>query len=106
MNKLINSVIELLKNLIEIESYSFQENKTAERIEIWFKTNNIKFKRIKNNVFAFNKFFDSKKPTLLLNSHHDTVKPNKGYKNDPFKSYIKNGKLYGLGSNGAGGALV
>ncbi len=106
MNKLINSVIELLKNLIEIESYSFQENKTAERIEIWFKTNNIKFKRIKNNVFAFNKFFDSKKPTLLLNSHHDTVKPNKGYKNDPFKSYIKNGKLYGLGSNDAGGALV
>jgi acetylornithine deacetylase len=106
MNELINNSIDLLKDLIEIESYSFNEDKTGNRIEKWFISKDIEFKRNKNNVFAFNKFYDSKKPTILLNSHHDTVKPNKGYKNDPFNSKIENGKLYGLGSNDAGGALV
>lgn len=106
MNELISNSIDLLKDLIEIESYSFNEDKTGNRIEKWFISNDIEFKRNKNNVFAFNKFYDSKKPTILLNSHHDTVKPNKGYKNDPFNSKIENGKLYGLGSNDAGGALV
>ena len=106
MNQLISNSIDLLKDLIEIESYSFNEDKTGNRIEKWFISKDIEFKRNKNNVFAFNKFYDSKKPTILLNSHHDTVKPNKGYKNDPFNSKIENGKLYGLGSNDAGGALV
>ena len=50
--------------------------------------------------------FDPKKPTLLLNSHHDTVLPNKAYTRDPFKADILDDKLYGLGSNDAGGALV
>ena len=43
---------------------------------------------------------------MLLNSHHDTVKPNSAYTKDPFHPHIKDGKLYGLGSNDAGGALV
>ena len=50
--------------------------------------------------------FDASKPTLLLNSHHDTVKPNNGYTKDPFKAHVEDGKLYGLGSNDAGGCLV
>ncbi|MBX9733510.1 MAG: M20/M25/M40 family metallo-hydrolase, partial [Chitinophagaceae bacterium] len=50
--------------------------------------------------------FDSSKPTILLNSHHDTVKPNKAYTRDPFDASIIDGKLYGLGSNDAGGCLV
>ena len=106
MEKLTNTSIELLKDLISIESFSFNEHNTANRIEDWFKTQNILFKRVKNNVFAYNKFFDNNKPTILLNSHHDTVRPNKGYTLDPFLSKIKSGKLYGLGSNDAGGALV
>ena len=53
-----------------------------------------------------NKYFDASKPTILLNSHHDTVKPNKQYSRDPFQPTIENGKLYGLGSNDAGGCLV
>ena len=48
----------------------------------------------------------SKKPTLLLNSHHDTVQPNNGYTNDPYEPFVKDGKLFGLGSNDAGGCLV
>jgi Acetylornithine deacetylase/Succinyl-diaminopimelate desuccinylase and related deacylases len=106
MNELTNNAIQLLQDLIKIESYSFNENKTGNRIEKWFKFRDIEFKRNQNNIYAFNKFYDSNKPTILLNSHHDTVKPNKGYKNDPFNSKIENGKLYGLGSNDAGGALV
>ncbi|MEN8745771.1 MAG: M20/M25/M40 family metallo-hydrolase, partial [Polaribacter sp.] len=49
---------------------------------------------------------DESKPTLLLNSHHDTVKPNTAYTKDPFKAIVEDGKLYGLGSNDAGGCLV
>jgi acetylornithine deacetylase len=59
-----------------------------------------------HNVWAVNTYFDESKPTLLLNSHHDTVKPNNGYTKDPFKAIVEDGKLYGLGSNDAGGCLV
>jgi len=45
-------------------------------------------------------------PTILLNSHHDTVKPVAGWRRNPFDPVVENGKLYGLGSNDAGGALV
>jgi acetylornithine deacetylase len=98
--------IELLKNLIRTESYSKQEDKTAEIINTFLNERGIPTHRLKNNVWAFNKYFDAAKPTILLNSHHDTVNPNPGYTNDPFDPMIKDGKLYGLGSNDAGGCLV
>ncbi len=98
--------IALLKALIETPSFSSEEDQTALLIENWFTQNNIPFKRENNNVWAFNKHFDAKKPTLLLNSHHDTVNPNQGYTNDPFQAIEKEGKLFGLGSNDAGGCLV
>jgi acetylornithine deacetylase len=50
--------------------------------------------------------FDPQKPSILLNSHHDTVKPNAGYTRNPFSPDVQDGKLFGLGSNDAGGALV
>lgn len=103
---LIPKAIALLKSLIETPSFSSEEDQTALLIENWFTQNNIPFERENNNVWAFNKYFDKSKPTLLLNSHHDTVKPNQGYTNDPFKAIVKDGKLFGLGSNDAGGALV
>jgi acetylornithine deacetylase len=103
---LTKEAINLLKNLIETPSFSSEEDQTALLIEKWFNQNEIPFKRENNNVWAFNKYFDEKKPTLLLNSHHDTVKPNQAYTNDPFKAIVKDGKLFGLGSNDAGGCLV
>ncbi|MDA0757442.1 MAG: M20/M25/M40 family metallo-hydrolase [Bacteroidetes bacterium] len=106
MEKLILNAIKLLQDLIAEESFSFNEEKTANIIEKWFKKYDIEFNRNKNNVYAKNKFFDINKPTILLNSHHDTVKPNKGYTRNPFDNSIDKGKLYGLGSNDAGGALV
>ena len=104
--QLIEQAIALLKNLIEIQSFSSEEEGTALLIENWFKGYNIPFKRSENNIWATNKYFDQSKPTLLLNSHHDTVMPNKGYTKDPFKAIVEDGKLYGLGSNDAGGCLV
>jgi acetylornithine deacetylase len=98
--------LDLLKQLIATPSFSQEEEATAAVIEGWFKAFDIPFKRENNNVYAFNKYFDSAKPTLLLNSHHDTVKPNSAYTRDPFEPSIEKGKLYGLGSNDAGGALV
>jgi acetylornithine deacetylase len=103
---LTQEAITLLKSLIETPSFSTEEDNTALLIENWFNQNEIPFKRENNNVWAFNKHFDAAKPTLLLNSHHDTVRPNQAYTNDPFKAIVKDGKLFGLGSNDAGGCLV
>mgnify|MGYP001463074566 FL=1 len=96
----------LLEKLISIKSFSFNEDKTADHLEKWLNENKIKTSRKKNNVFAFNKYYNPQKPNLLLNSHHDTVEPNDGYTNDPYEPITKDGKLYGLGSNDAGISLV
>lgn len=105
-NQLTKKAIELLKELIAIQSFSNEEEGTAAAIENWFKAFDISFEREHNNVFAKNKYWDDSKPTLLLNSHHDTVKPNQAYTKDPFYPHIEDGKLFGLGSNDAGGCLV
>ena len=75
---LTQEAISLLEALIETPSFSSEEEQTALLIENWFTQNDIPFERENNNVWAFNKYFDKNKPTLLLNSHHDTVKPNQG----------------------------
>ena len=106
INDLTQKAISLLKELIETQSFSSEEEQTAQLIEQWFTSHHIPFQRTKNNVWATNQHFDKNKPTLLLNSHHDTVKPNSAYTNDPFKAIVEDGKLYGLGSNDAGGCLV
>ncbi|AXG72250.1 acetylornithine deacetylase [Kordia sp. SMS9] len=104
--ELTNKAINLLKKLIETPSFSSEEEGTAAHIENWFQEHEIPFKRSNNNIWAANLHFDESKPTLLLNSHHDTVKPNNGYTKNPFEAIVENGKLYGLGSNDAGGCLV
>ncbi|WP_298512039.1 M20 family metallo-hydrolase [uncultured Kordia sp.] len=104
--ELTDKAIALLKKLIETPSFSSEEEGTATHIEDWFQEHEIPFKRTNNNIWATNLHFDEKKPTLLLNSHHDTVKPNNGYTKNPFEAIVENGKLYGLGSNDAGGCLV
>ena len=104
--QLKEEAVELLKNLIQTPSFSGEEDKTADLIAKTFDEKKIPFERKKNNVWATNKHFDPKKETLLLNSHHDTVKPNDKYTNGPFDAEERGGILYGLGSNDAGGSLV
>ncbi|MBT8269147.1 MAG: M20 family metallo-hydrolase [Bacteroidia bacterium] len=104
--ELTTEAIELLKNLISTPSFSSEEEQTADLVISWFNAYKIPYKRSGNNVWAQNLHFEDGKPTLLLNSHHDTVQPNKGYTRDPFKAEVEGNRLYGLGSNDAGGALV
>jgi acetylornithine deacetylase len=98
--------INLLKKLIATPSFSKEEDNTADLLEEFLEARGVKTKVHLNNIWARNKYFDNTKPTILLNSHHDTVKPNKGYTLDPFTPIEKDGKLFGLGSNDAGGPLV
>lgn len=101
-----NDAIGLLKKLIATPSYSKEEDNSSALIKNFLEARGIKTRQHLYNVWARNHYFDESKPTILLNSHHDTVKPNKGYTLDPFSPIENEGKLFGLGSNDAGGSLV
>ncbi|MFC0775404.1 M20 family metallo-hydrolase [Terrimonas alba] len=101
-----DDAINLLKELIATPSFSKEEDETAGILCRFIGSKEIEHARVGNNVYALNKYYDANKPSILLNSHHDTVKPNKGYTFDPFSPFEKDGKLFGLGSNDAGGCLV
>jgi acetylornithine deacetylase len=103
---LAQQALQLLQQLISIPSFSKEEDRTADLIEQVLQQHGVQTHRKLNNIWARNKFFNDAKPTILLNSHHDTVKPNSGYNRDPYDAKIEDGKLYGLGSNDAGGCLV
>jgi acetylornithine deacetylase len=103
---LIEEAIVLLKELIATPSFSKEEDQTAGIISRYLANKGVATSRVGNNVFALNLFYDERKPTILLNSHHDTVRPNAQYTRNPFSPQIEDGKLYGLGSNDAGGCLV
>lgn len=97
----------LLQNLISTPSFSNEEKDVADIWERWLKEKGLKkVCRFHNNIYVFPEYFDKNKPVLLMNSHMDTVKPVSSYTRDPFSPKIENGKLYGLGSNDAGGAGV
>lgn len=106
MEALYHSSVELLKQLIAIPSFSRAEDNTADALVDFFTERGVKPNRMGNNIWVINRHFDKNKPTLLLNSHHDTVKPNPGYTRDPFAPTEEDGKIFGLGSNDAGGPLV
>ena len=100
------NAIGLLKQLIATPSFSKEEDNSSSLIKTFLENNEVKTEQYLYNIWAKNKYFDANKPTILLNSHHDTVKPNKGYTLDPFAAIEKDEKLFGLGSNDAGGSLV
>lgn len=104
--KLFKDALGLLQTLIATPSFSKEENLVADIVEFFFEKHRVQTNRKGNNVWARNKHFDVSKPTILLNSHLDTVRPNVGYTRDPFNPEIHESKLYGLGSNDAGGPLV
>ncbi len=96
----------MLKTLISTQSFSKEEENAANIIRSFLKDENIVFETKENNTWAFCKHYTKEKPTILLDSHIDTVRPVKGYKLDPFDPIEEGDKLYGLGSNDAGGSLV
>ena len=106
MEALKAEAIALLKQLISIPSFSKEEGETAEAIANFLIKKGVAPQRQGNNVWAYLTPFEANRPTIWLNSHHDTVKPNTGYTKDPFLAEEQEGKLFGLGSNDAGGPLV
>ncbi|HZH36081.1 MAG TPA: M20 family metallo-hydrolase [Flavisolibacter sp.] len=106
IDTLHQEAVSVLAELIKLPSFSKEEWETASYLTKFLFDNRVQVTRVGNNVLALNKHFDTLKPTILLNSHHDTVKPNIAYTKDPFFPELVDGKLYGLGSNDAGGCLV
>lgn len=106
MNERTKDAINLLQQLIATPSFSREEAGTAELIEDFFRERGIPTYRKGNNIWAYSKHRDEKKPFVLLNSHHDTVRPAAGWQRDPFTPVIEGDILYGLGSNDAGGPLT
>jgi acetylornithine deacetylase len=105
-NQLADQAIALLQQLIATPSFSKEEDQTADIIAHHLKVQGLEVQRKMNNVWVKSADFDAGRPTILLNSHHDTVKPTATYSRNPFAADMEEGKLYGLGSNDAGGALV
>ncbi len=103
---LADEALELLKSLIATPSLSRQEEGTAAILEAFLRGKGVDVRRHLNNVWAMSHNFDESKPTLLLCSHHDTVKPSPAYTIDPFTPTVADGRLYGLGSNDAGASAV
>ena len=85
IHTITESAIDLLKKMIATPSLSREEKEVADLIEQYLQENGITTGRLINNVYALNKYFDPAKKSILLNSHHDTVKPAKGIYNRPFQ---------------------
>lgn len=98
--------IQLLQSLIATPSVSRDEAATATLIYDYLERAGAAPRRVANNVWAVAADFNSSRPTLLLNSHHDTVRPAGSYLRNPYAPDIEEGRLYGLGSNDAGASVV
>ncbi|MGY3089487.1 acetylornithine deacetylase [Hymenobacter sp. UYAg731] len=106
IEQLSNDAVDLLIRLIKTPSFSREEDGTATLIEAFLGAHGVAAQRQQNNVWAVSQHFDANKPTVLLNSHHDTVKPGAGWKYDPFGAVLEGDRLTGLGSNDAGASAV
>lgn len=106
IEKLSADAITLLRSLISTPSFSGSEERTADLIASFLADRGIECVRKDNNIIARNAQYDPAKPTLLLNSHHDTVKVAEGWTRDPFAGEMEDGIIYGLGANDAGASLV
>ncbi len=98
--------IKLLCKLIETPSLSRQEEKAALLIRGFLNQQAVSYISSDHNTICKNKYWDDSKPTILLNSHIDTVKAAEDWTYNPFKATIEGDKIIGLGSNDAGASLV
>ncbi len=106
LNYYTSEALTLLQALIGIPSISKEEEAAADFLQNYIEETGIMTGRSGNNIWCLSPQFDTNRPTILLNSHIDTVKPVNGWRKQPFTPKVENGKLYGLGSNDAGASLV
>lgn len=105
--ELYYEAIDTLKGMISRPSFSREEEAVADFLQQTWLAAGHKVNRKGNNLWIVSPGFDLNKPTLLLNSHIDTVKPASGWTKDPFTpEESEDDKLYGLGSNDAGASIV
>lgn len=105
--ELYYQAVDLLIDLIRTPSVSREEKAAADIIARFLVTNGGQTHRHGNNVWSVASGYDPSKPTLLLNSHIDTVRPVDGWTRHPFSAEVdEHMRLYGLGSNDAGASLV
>ncbi|GAO29084.1 M20 family metallo-hydrolase [Geofilum rubicundum] len=98
--------VEVLKMLISIPSLSRDEKAAADRVEAFLVKMGHPPQRRKNNCWVVAPGYQVGRPTILLNSHIDTVKASDHWESDPLTPVLEGDKLTGLGSNDAGGPLV
>ncbi len=106
IDALYYNAVDLLKEMIATPSFSREEDVLVDKLITYMKTMGFDPQRKGNNLWIQNKDFDESKPTILLNSHIDTVKPVSTWTKDPFNPLLEGDVLYGLGSNDAGASLV
>lgn len=106
MDELYYDAIDMLKEMISTPSFSREENEVAQLIEARLKSFGLSPERSGNNLWCIAPHYSQQKPTLLLNSHIDTVKPCLDWKHDPFSPSEEDDRIYGLGSNDAGASVV
>lgn len=101
------NAIDTLKGMISYPSFSREEAQVADWLQQRWQADGHNVHRKGNNLWIYAPGFDANKPTLLLDSHIDTVKPGSGWTKDLFSpEETEDGKLFGLGSNDAGASVV
>jgi acetylornithine deacetylase len=106
MHTMFYEAIDILKGMIARPSFSRDEKEVADYLQDVWQQDGRPVYRKGNNLWISAPGFDTRKPTLLLNSHIDTVKPVEGWTKDPFTPEEDEERLYGLGSNDAGASVV
>jgi len=94
----------LLRDMVAIPSFSRQEGEVADLVCSWIEEKGVQYKRMGNNILLHKGCGKDGAPSLLLNSHIDTVKPSPKYTFDPFTPPYHPERIDGLGSNDAGGS--
>ena len=106
MEQSFADILALLKQLISTPSVTRSEQEVSAILKADMVRHGYDPQEIGLNLLCYGHSYDPAKPTLLLNSHLDTVKPVAGWTKDPFTPVIEDGRLYGLGSNDDGAGLV
>ena len=118
---LASESVALLKEMIAIQSPSFEEEKVCSHICGWMSDKGVTHERVGNNIIASH-ITDESRPTLMLCAHIDTVSASPDYSFDPYKpDYQKAAEVIsdirgevlkasevvaGLGSNDDGASVV
>lgn len=105
LDQLTELAVQLLLDLTAIPAYSKEEGDKAQKLVEQLTGYGLSPLRFLNNVILKDNN-EVEKPVLLLNSHIDTVRPVSSWTLNPHQPFIKEDKLFGLGTNDAGASIV